>query len=108
MNKFFLFFSVLTLCTACASHGSVDMPSHDGVSEDLTELKIPFVRMGFIEPLENDTYAKKTEQGIQNWNNEETVIKFFVKEEKKIRSNIRKCLICVFMISNGFLTQQLI
>lgn len=42
------------------------------------ELKVPFGRMGFIEPLEKDIYAKKKAQGIQNWMNDETVIKFFV------------------------------
>ena len=42
------------------------------------EMKVPFGNMGFIEPLENATYAKKTIQGIREWKNGETVIKFFV------------------------------
>lgn len=41
------------------------------------KIQIPFSHMGFIEPLENSTYAQKTKNGIREWNNGETVIKFF-------------------------------
>lgn len=42
------------------------------------EMKVPFGKMGFIEPLENSTYARKTANGIRDWKNDETIIKFFV------------------------------
>ena len=41
-------------------------------------MKVPFGKMGFIEPLERSLYAQKTTNGIREWENEETVIKFFV------------------------------
>lgn len=77
---------VIGLCFACndqanelltpapQARGGIENFEHAGLSQ----MVVPFGKMGFIEPLENATYAKKTAQGIRNWNNGETVIKFFV------------------------------
>lgn len=79
MNKLILFLCVLAMNSACANDRLESVPTKSGATQvKINELKIPFSKMGFIEPLENATYAEKTDQGIQNWNNGETEIKFFI------------------------------
>lgn len=85
MNRLMILL-LLVFCFACneqANELTVPAPEARGGIESighagLSQMIVPFGKMGFIEPLENATYAKKTAQGIRNWNNGETVVKFFV------------------------------
>lgn len=83
MNKIFSLFIYSLISISCADHADNTLSPPSEINEQaslvpMSELKVPFSKMGFIEPLENSTYARKTDRGIQNWNNGETVIKFFI------------------------------
>lgn len=85
MNRLMILFS-LVFCFACKDHAEEQMvPTPQAMESQvsynyagLSRMIIPFGKMGFIEPLENSTYARKSAAGIREWNNGETVIKFFV------------------------------
>lgn len=83
MSNLILSFCLLLMTSSCANNSLISSLQTNEQTDGQTtyqtnELKVPFNKMGFIELLENPTYARKTDQGIQNWNNGEAVIKFFI------------------------------
>lgn len=77
MQKIYLL-SLLPLFMAC-SEPVIDEPGSKRTpgNSSASGMAIPFSHMGFIEPLENSTYARKTDDGIRDWINGDTYIKFF-------------------------------